>query len=352
MIKEQLEELSIFALRELARNKGVKSPTSKKKEELISEIVAIANGVQEPCFNKTKQGRPPKGFNYSNVEIFDMPSKKLSFQQNVPAFVAGDLKSVCGYVEIANTSAYLWVENQLSFDKYFILPDLLLNQELRPGDKIIAEVGSSENDMIVKNILNINNRPISKEQRANYFDIEHQIPNKQITFAKPEHNNLKICYGENVFLYGNNNNNNTIASIDLLNGSNVNHKIYINTSIAEKNKIYLKSLQDAEIFVSKITDSQEIAMKIVAMAIERAKRLFEIGESVAIVVDDMLSLTSVDTQDLMLTKTIAGLTKNGDNSSITLFAVMPNKEISAIEKLADKRFEIQDLNIQEKITTK
>ena len=67
---EQLNELSIFALRELARRTGVNSPTSKKKQQLIDDIIAINNGVKKPHIPKTKQGRPPKTFGYDVSNIF------------------------------------------------------------------------------------------------------------------------------------------------------------------------------------------------------------------------------------------------------------------------------------------
>ncbi|MCQ2564441.1 MAG: hypothetical protein MJ152_01080, partial [Clostridia bacterium] len=62
MTREELNELSIFALRELARRAGVASPTSKKKEELIVGILDITEGRAMPNIAKTKQGRPPKNY--------------------------------------------------------------------------------------------------------------------------------------------------------------------------------------------------------------------------------------------------------------------------------------------------
>jgi len=60
MLQDKLNELNIFALRDLARHTGVKSPTSKKKEQLIKEIVEITSGEKKPDVNKNKQGRVEK----------------------------------------------------------------------------------------------------------------------------------------------------------------------------------------------------------------------------------------------------------------------------------------------------
>lgn len=55
---KEIESMSIHELRNTARNFGVKSPTSKKRQELIDEIELIKNGKLEPY--KTNMGRPTK----------------------------------------------------------------------------------------------------------------------------------------------------------------------------------------------------------------------------------------------------------------------------------------------------
>ena len=54
--KEELENLSIFELRDAARAVGVQAPTTKKKEELIEEYLKIADGGEaQPS---RRRGRP------------------------------------------------------------------------------------------------------------------------------------------------------------------------------------------------------------------------------------------------------------------------------------------------------
>jgi len=50
----------IYELRNIAREKGVKSPTTKKREILIEEIIKLDCGKIKPYIKKTKQGRPCK----------------------------------------------------------------------------------------------------------------------------------------------------------------------------------------------------------------------------------------------------------------------------------------------------
>src|SRR5574344_184264 len=57
---DKLENLRIHELRDLARNFGVKCPTSMKKEQIIDEITQILAGEKEPYFNTARHGRPLK----------------------------------------------------------------------------------------------------------------------------------------------------------------------------------------------------------------------------------------------------------------------------------------------------
>ena len=55
----QLYEMDIHTLRNIAREVGVKSPTTLTKKALIDEILQIESGNKQPCM-PTKKGRPPK----------------------------------------------------------------------------------------------------------------------------------------------------------------------------------------------------------------------------------------------------------------------------------------------------
>lgn len=57
MNKEKLSKKSIYELRIIGRDLGVKSPTALKKQELIYAIIERNLNLTEPHF--TKRGRPP-----------------------------------------------------------------------------------------------------------------------------------------------------------------------------------------------------------------------------------------------------------------------------------------------------
>lgn len=53
---------SIYELRNIAREKGVKLPTTLRKKDLIDEIIKLDKGIIKPYFRTSKQGRPCKRF--------------------------------------------------------------------------------------------------------------------------------------------------------------------------------------------------------------------------------------------------------------------------------------------------
>lgn len=350
MVQEQLNELSIFSLRELARRTGVSSPTSKKKQQLIDDIIAINNGIKKPYIPKTKQGRPPKTFGYNVGEIFNttaqMPmfSKSATLNQEFEGFEHINAFEASGVVEITtNDVGFLWINNLQNYDCYFIPASIIEGYHLHSGDMVTATISCADSNIIVKNILKINGMDYDKieENTTNYYAIEHTTEKTKIAFDTKTLNSVKMNRGENLYVYGVDNNANTEFAINLLNSCKIDAKIYINVSIVEKNKHILKNIKDAELFVSKITDEIDITKRIVNLAIDRAIRLFEEGKNVLIVVDDALSVASVDNQDLTMLKKLMSLTKNSNNASISIAAIMDEyKRINQIEKLADNKIKI------------
>lgn len=356
MTEEQLNELSIFALRELARQTGVYAPTSKKKGELIKEIIEISEGKKKPYVAKTKQGRPPKGLGYPLVNVlmsnnnsysnFPKFSNTITLNQEKAPFNYDDIKTLLGYVEIlGNNTAYLWTIENYNYYNFYLPMHLVNEHNLKSGDKILAEIESADTQIVVKSIFNINDCPIlkyDKDKRKDFYNVKNILPKHILEFNDEKFNQFNFKMGENIYLYGSNNNQNTLTIIDLLNSCKIKRKIYINISLAEKNKLLIDNLKDSELFVSNITDSIDKAKRIVALATERIKRLFENDEYVLVAVDDIMSLSGIDDENMPSIKNLVSLSKDSENAgAISLFAIMPaDKSINLLEKLADKRIKI------------
>lgn len=352
MLNDKLNELNIFALRDLARKTGVSSPTSKTKDELIRRITAIINGEEKPVENKTKQGRPPKVFGYDYLGVLtdkNPLSTKISFNQDSVEYEACDVMTVVGTLEITQNNSAILIVNQKGVNfKYFVPKDVMANYNLRTGDKLVVEVDPDESRKIVSCIYNINGCPISSfsNERIDYANIPHNQTAVEIGFLENVEG-IKISKGENVYAYGSNNKQNTNLAINVLNSAQIKNKIYLNISITEKNKSNIIG-NKAEMFLADINEDISDVQRLVVLAIERAKRLLECGEDVLIVVDDMLSIYSAEKEKVNLIRNLASISKNTtNNGSITLFAVMPDNSLKQIEKLADKRYLIVDNQIKE-----
>jgi len=246
-MEEQLQELSIFALRELARRTGVNSPTSKTKQQMINDIIAIKNGVKKPHIPKTKQGRPPKSFGYDFSNIFADKnhiapafSKSATLKQDSEEFKNISSCEVEGIVEVvSNNVGFVWVNNLQDYDCYFVPSAVVEKYAVSSGDKVKAVINFENEQTIVESFVSINDVPANKQvAKINYFDIEHLVTDEEFEFSKNEFANLKIVKGQNAYLYGKDNNQNTKLVINLLNSCKVENKIYINVSIAERINIF------------------------------------------------------------------------------------------------------------------
>ena len=357
MLEKKLNELSIFALREAARRTGVASPTSKKKEQLIKEIMAIKSGEMQPQLTKTRQGRPPKDVNYNLTSLNggfeyskNFSSGVVTLKQNSESFKVEESLEISGYLDFSKDGASLvWEFKNLNQVPYFVPQDVVSSYQLKLGDFIVAEAVSTINTNVVKEILSINGCPVKKfkNERKDYFDIDPVIPNQQLEFKTADFNNLQIKKGEALYVYGNNCNEKTQAVIDLLNQSKVDERLYLNVAVAEKNKVYLKEIANAEKVTVSIVDDLENAKRAVALVTERAKRILEAGKNALLVIDDLLSVLSVDDQSMTLTKKLISLSKASKQGSVTIVVnVQGTAGETMFERLADKRMFVDNKKLQ------
>ena len=280
-----------------------------------------------------------------NVLQFEQSNlAQMTLNQNVTPYQDNDVITVAGWLELVNNnSAILWVQKDFKIEQYFVSSDVLKNYNVKMGDRVVVQIEMEANQWIVKNIFNINGCPILKfsNERNDYTQISHIVSNKLLKFKKEEFDAFNLCVGENVYVYGTNNNNNTTKIIEILNSCEIENKIYLNVSIADKNKIYLKDLYGCENFVADIVEESGFVRRLISLAIERAKRILEIGENVVFVVDDLTSVLGIDKDGINLVKNLVSIAKNGENmGSITVIAIMPNDNLAQVEKLADRRFKI------------
>ena len=353
---EQLQKLTIFEVREIARRAGI-VPGTRRKQDIIKDILAVREGKILPNTDK-KHGRPAKslGFadffapvqEYSTEQTNKEMHTDLVLNQDEYNFNIGEEFKLNGYLQFKNQTAVLLEigENRLTY--YAIPANFMTNRNLRQGDRLQVMAGTTAKGGIVNQILKVNGKSINNVGvRTNFDAIKHTHANVEITNSL----GLDLLFGETYFVYGNNANENTTALVDLLNNSKADCKIYINPTVSEKSKILLAPLKaDVEQFTSRLTDERSTSCEIISLAIERIKRAFEFEKNVLVVIDDLNSVMGLEPDSNKLANNLLNLTKNAEKGAISIVAIVEDNKYSLrYSKLADKTFVIEDGKIAPKI---
>ena len=93
--QEYLNQMTIYSLRKLARELGVKSPSAMRKEKIISNILDLQKGKLQPY--KTKRGRPLLKSSYAPVKekiLSKQERKKLKTIKNKLESILLEIKEI------------------------------------------------------------------------------------------------------------------------------------------------------------------------------------------------------------------------------------------------------------------
>ena len=93
--KEQLENYSIYDLRTIAREVGVKAPTTLRKQELLDEILLISSGKKQPS-SPSKRGRPIKKLGIDISKTANILDEKTLYEKNK----SQTIKTILSQIEI------------------------------------------------------------------------------------------------------------------------------------------------------------------------------------------------------------------------------------------------------------
>ncbi len=198
--EQNLQELGIFEIRNIAREVGVYSPTTLKKQELIDKIMKVINGEEEPYVKKTKQGRPPKNITTINdfIEVI-VPKKTLEpkqespktffnvFNDNVKSINVNELGTneycLSGLVKVYNEEysiCFLDDINEASKKLVFINNIQTSFYKLKTGDEISGKyvVVDENKPFVLKEIYSINQIAITADfvRNDDYFSLIAKNP--------------------------------------------------------------------------------------------------------------------------------------------------------------------------------
>ena len=309
---EQMEmlvrELGVFELRGLAREFGINSPTTKKRDELIDLIMKVLHGEKNnEAFNRRK-GRPYKKISTLNDIINSMINKStntaktpelvfenvsvFNFAQDVPDFslMQDDSGEFVGYVR-KTENRYLSIYDK-KYEKWiYIREDLRFFNKIYVGDKVKlkAQSLSNENQYVATEIIEIND-----------VNAEEYMPKlKEKNEGNEIISNEKIPFGEgyafvgrrNVFdnkqdLYENDNFKN-LTTFCKQSGYKL---LLLGVNISFESEIALKNIGNFIDFITVYGTKNIINFNQVIDAINNCQNLLNRGEKVVLFVTDVMEV--------------------------------------------------------------
>lgn len=194
--KNSLLKLGIFELRSVGRDLGVKSPTSKKKEDIIEEILAITSGEKEPYVRPNAKGRPPLATSKFGYQATDVPDEVLwdmPMATELKVSSNSDEESVREGIVCITTKGFGFVQADYNVDTKndaYLETTFITRYKLKTGDKVEVVVKEIPSQFIptVIDVRKVNGHPaILNEKHLKTFNI---VKGKKL---------IGMYKGENIF---------------------------------------------------------------------------------------------------------------------------------------------------------
>lgn len=204
LIKEELEQEHLSVIRELGRNIGVKAPATKKKKEIIQDIIDIQAGRKEPE-PLDNRGAPKKQVDISKYYTYpsDMPyvprEHKLIFndsEYDKPLPTRKEPFETEGFVDLHSMGFGFLRANPFENgqEDVYVSSANIRKYRLRKGDfvKCLAEPRNNSAPPLVK-VLSVNGiKPSMYEKRRDFDKLIPYYPNKKIKMEKQDADDLAL----------------------------------------------------------------------------------------------------------------------------------------------------------------
>lgn len=389
----KLNDLTIHELRDFARSVGVQSPTSKKKKEIIKEVLLIIKGEAKPYVNKTKQGRPVKSSGFGMEDVYGLLltddvlttgfeevdhnteynvdydfEGKQAFFVNAPKAAYNeeenekDLSSedesilVSGFLDVHKQNYGVVRVNGFSPSKndVYVQPKIIVKHNLKSGDFVVGKAVLLQQDkpkvlLQVEKVNNIVVEDTSSLQnifQKNYDEYEYNKLNKEILVAD---NLLNVV--ENKYFEGSRN-------FVYKTGFNYKQQISISEELVKQGYklfgVYLNAMPEHKSVVKNnlhidcipFNAPEKNVIIAVNMLVSAAKRGLENGEKVIVGINNFSNLINavninnsksyektLKKETVQFIKNFLSIAKNADNGgSISIFVM---DDLTVEDKILD-----------------
>lgn len=314
-----LEDLGIFQLRELAREIGVHLPTTLRKNELIQKIREVASGETKPFVSTTKKGRPPKQFqtakeneeeireyNYRiwGKAVLPYTENSINFYSlsDNPTFLFDEKKyatvlHVSGIVSVdeqGNARLHEGILSEIGQKRIARIELPVVNKfDLRDGDYVEGRIGESFRDgaycLFEVNTINGQPYPVTRsnfaDSRALPVDTKLNLDKLLITkYIAP------IGKGQRVLIESRDRNLPKKFLNDLGQEFSKFGKIFYIKLDDQPEDFFYTDNENFEYILCPFDLPVEKQLYILELAINRAKRLAEQGQDVAVIVENLYTV--------------------------------------------------------------
>ena len=305
---EELNCRHLSIVRELGRKMGVKAPASKKKKEIIEEILKIQEGTLEPV-PQTKRGAPPKiEVDISEFSrLFEYPSYSGSenFVVKDSAYEGDDV--IEGVLEQHNNGyGFLRVNNYENSNKdVYVSTQNIRRFNLRKGDKVKSKalVIRENESPALQDVIAINDLdPKLFLNRADFDELVPSYPDQRIRL-ETEDSDLSIrCVdlfapigkGQRGLIVAPPKTGKTTLIKKIANAIETNHPeiklIVLLIDERPEEVTDIKRSIKGEVIASTFDEGYEHHVRASELVINRAKRLVEVGQDVVILMDSITRL--------------------------------------------------------------
>lgn len=302
-IELEVKKLGIFELRGLAREVGVPSPTTKKREELIENILERINKGQLDEVVVTKKGRPFKKLavvdnllnsmtmqdKFSNQTKLVSFEDILSFAQVMPVIsnVANQIGQFNGIIR-KNASSDIFMFYDFETAQAIFLPnELEFVSLIQNGDDVECKAKKINNNQYIATEITSINGMKPGEYKASHIDLGEQIiSSASLNFADKNvfvgRRNLSIVK-ENFY---ENENFDKLASKAVKEGYKI---VYLSLNSSIEDQIKLRSCQ-GKVLSTKFDDQCVQSLNKALDCISLCENLVSHGEKVLLIIPDIINV--------------------------------------------------------------
>ncbi len=326
--EDELNKMTVFQLREVAREIGVSSPTSKKKEEIIAQYRGIAEGEIQPT-RSTRGRRPvnkPRDLDGADNNAESRPQTKdegsnvrrrkdrdnaqngsqNSIQNEEPQ---DELEEKHGVLDIHSDGyGFLRAENcEYGNKDTYVSAKLIKSMGLRAGDKVVGKArrNAENKPPALVSVDEVNgNPPDNLRSRPNFDNLVPIYPDERLRLElKTGKSDFAIrCIdliapigkGQRAMIVSPPKAGKTTLLKKIANSISVNYPdVLLFVLLVDERPEEVTDMQrsiNGEVIYSTFDETPEHHCKSAELLIERAKRNVELGKDVVIIMDSLTRL--------------------------------------------------------------